>query len=94
MTRLIATLTATGRAFIAVSMVAFGVQQFRYSGYLQGLDFVPRWIPAHLFWANFTGVALIAAAVSIATGKLARRAAILLGAGFFYARSSTMAQNW
>ena len=59
------------------------MQQFRYSGYLQGLDFVPRWIPAHFFWANFTGVALIAAAVSIATGKLARRAAILLGAGFF-----------
>jgi uncharacterized membrane protein YphA (DoxX/SURF4 family) len=83
MTRLGATLTATGRAFIAISMVAFGVQQFDYSGYLQGLEFVPRWIPAHFFWANFTGVALIAAAVSIAIGKMARRAAILLGVGFF-----------
>jgi hypothetical protein len=43
---------------------------------------VPAWIPGHLFWAYFVGVAFIAAALAIVTGKLAPLAATLLGTMF------------
>ena len=75
-------LMAVGRAFFAVSMIAFGVQQFLYAGYVQGLTIVPDWMPAHLFWADFAGIALIAAGLALGFDQLARRAALLLGFGF------------
>jgi len=43
---------------------------------------VPAWIPAHLFWAYFTGIAFVAAAISIATKKMLGMAAMLLGTMF------------
>ncbi len=74
--------TAIGRAFFALSMVAFGVQQFLYAGYVQGLTIVPDWMPAHLLWSDFAGVALIAGGIALAFDQLARRATLLLGFGF------------
>jgi positive regulator of sigma E activity len=44
---------------------------------------VPAWIPARLFWAYFTGIAFVAAAVSIATKRMLGMAAMLLGTMFF-----------
>jgi uncharacterized membrane protein len=44
---------------------------------------VPAWMPAHLFWVYFVGVALIAAALSIAVDRYADLAAALLGAMLF-----------
>src|ERR1035438_9850019 len=73
----------SGRFFFAVSMVAFGIQHVVYTGFIVGLEFVPEWIPAHTFWAYFTAAALVYAGVSIAIGKKARPAAILLGLAFF-----------
>jgi uncharacterized membrane protein len=40
---------------------------------------VPHWIPWHMFWAWFVGVALLAAALSFAVGRVTGLAAALLG---------------
>jgi uncharacterized membrane protein len=71
----------TGRFLVAISLVVFAVQHFIYARFVATL--VPAWIPAHLFWAYFTGIAFIAAALALAANKMARLAATLLGTMFF-----------
>ena len=44
---------------------------------------IPAWIPGHLFWAYFVGVAFLAAALAIVTSRMASLAATLLGIMFF-----------
>ena len=73
-------LVEAGRYMFAISLVVFGVQHFMYAAFVATL--VPAWIPGHLFWAVFVGVAFVAAALSIALKKYARLAGILLGAMF------------
>ena len=73
-------LSDVGRFLIAVSLVVFAVQHFMYAGFVATL--VPAWIPARLFWAYFTGIAFVAAAISIATKKILGMAAMLLGTMF------------
>jgi uncharacterized membrane protein len=65
-----------GRLFLALPMAVFGAQHFTAAIFVARL--VPSWIPWHLFWTYFVGVALISAALSIVTGKYARLAAVLL----------------
>lgn len=71
----------TGRLLYALAMLVFGMQHFLYVDFVATL--IPVWIPWHLFWAYFVGVALIAAAISIAINKMAVTACILLGAMIF-----------
>ncbi|HKC10867.1 MAG TPA: hypothetical protein VKI41_02290, partial [Vicinamibacteria bacterium] len=66
-----------GRMLFALPMAVFGVQHFMYATFVATL--IPNWIPGHLFWIYATGVAFIAASVSIVTGKKARLSASLLG---------------
>jgi hypothetical protein len=54
-----------GRILFAFAMVVFGIQHFLYVRDLAFL--VPHWIPYHHLWVLFTGFALIAAGLSIAT---------------------------
>jgi uncharacterized membrane protein len=70
-----------GRAFVAISLVVFGVQHFIYGGFVATL--VPAFMPGRLFWAYFVGVAFVAAAAGIFTRMLARPAATMLGVMFF-----------
>jgi uncharacterized membrane protein len=70
-----------GRILFAAPLLVFGVQHFLYAHFIATL--VPAWIPGRLFWAYFVGVAFVAAALSIAAQKAARRSAILLGLMFF-----------
>jgi hypothetical protein len=70
-----------GRWLIAISLVVFAVQHFMYARFVATL--VPGWIPARLFWAYFTGVAFVAAALAIASRKMLGLAAMLLGTMFF-----------
>lgn len=65
----------------ALTLMVFGIQHFMYASFVATL--VPGWIPWHLFWAYFVGVALIAAAVSISINKLAQLACTLLGVMIF-----------
>jgi uncharacterized membrane protein YphA (DoxX/SURF4 family) len=73
-------LSDVGRFLIAISLVVFAVQHFMYARFVATL--IPAWIPAHLFWAYFTGVAFVAAAISIATKRMLGVAAMLLGTMF------------
>jgi uncharacterized membrane protein len=54
-----------GRLFLAIAMTLFGIQHFLYVRFLATL--VPHYLPAHHLWILFTGFALIAAGLSIAT---------------------------
>jgi uncharacterized membrane protein len=76
----LATLFQAGRILFAIGLVVFGVQHIMYGAFVATL--VPAWIPGHLFWAYFVGVAFIAAALAIVSGKLALLAASLLGTLF------------
>jgi uncharacterized membrane protein len=66
-----------GRYLFAIALVVIGVQHFMYAKFVATL--VPAWIPWHLFWTYFVGVAFFAAAASIAKGKMVRLAGGLLG---------------
>jgi uncharacterized membrane protein len=74
-------LADVGRYLIAVSLVVFAVQHFIYAKFVAGM--VTPWIPWHLFWAYFCGIAFVAAALSFAAGRMVRLAATLLGTMFF-----------
>lgn len=74
-------LVPAGRCLFAVTMVAFGVMHFIYSGFVAML--VPAWVPGHLFWTYFAGAALIAAGLAIILNIQLRLAANLLGAMIF-----------
>ena len=69
-----------GRAFVPVGLAVFGAEHLTVPNSLAQL--VPKWMPAHLFWAYFVGFALFAAATSIALNKFARLAASLTGLMF------------
>jgi len=62
-------------------MVIYGVEHFIYAPFV--FTIVPPWIPWHAFWTYFTGIALIAAGVSIVFKKYAHLAATLLGTMIF-----------
>jgi len=57
------------RYCFALCMPAFGVVHFLYPAAVA--SWVPGWLPGHMFWAYFTGVAHCAAGVAILTGVLA-----------------------
>jgi uncharacterized membrane protein len=70
-------LVALGAAFVAAPLAAFGMEHQFAAPFMVGG--VPKWIPWHLFWVYFVGVALIAAGLSIATNVLRRWSALLAG---------------
>lgn len=67
-----------GRFFVAIAMAGFGIQHFIYQGTIEGLEILPRWLPAHTLWGYVTGVVLIVAAVCIVTRRFAWIAATVL----------------
>lgn len=70
-----------GPYFFAATMVVFGIEHFIYASFVVNL--VPSWIPGHLFWTYFAGVALIAAGAAIILNIKVRLAAGLLGLMLF-----------
>lgn len=70
-----------GRYFLPITVATFGVTHFLYLEFVQNL--VPSWIPGHLFWAYFAGIALIASGLAIIFSFQARLAALLLGIMIF-----------
>jgi len=87
-------LIPAGKYFFAVTMAVFGYSHFLYRDFVATL--VPNWIPWHLFWTYFAGVALMAGGIAIilkgivtslfeikSVTSLARLAANLLGIAIF-----------
>ncbi len=72
-------LAEAGRWFFAIAICGFGIQQFIYKGFVQGITIVPDWMPAHLFWSYATGALLIGCAIGIALREKAQLAALVTG---------------
>ncbi len=70
-----------GPLLFAIPMAIFGADHFTTINFVATL--VPSWIPGHLFWAYFVGVALVAAAFSLVTRIWSRLAAALLALMLF-----------
>jgi uncharacterized membrane protein len=70
-----------GPMSLAIAMAIFGGDHFMAAPFVAKI--VPSWIPGHLFWTYFVGVALIAAALSLAAKIQPRLSAALLGTMIF-----------
>jgi uncharacterized membrane protein len=69
-----------GRWLVVAGLIGTGVQQLIIQNFVRLVPKLPAWVPAPAIWVNATGLALIAIGVAIATGKLARAAALSLAA--------------
>lgn len=65
-----------GRIMFAVPFVIFGMMHFMAAGDMVGM--VPAWVPGGVFWVYVTGMALLAAAISIISKKQIYLASVLL----------------
>ncbi len=70
-----------GRIMFAIPFAIFGMMHFMAAGDMSGM--VPSWVPGGVFWVYLTGLALIAAAVSLITKKQIHLAALLLAVLMF-----------
>jgi uncharacterized membrane protein len=62
-TRLLQKIAPYGRIMFAITMTSFGLSHFYYTRTVE--EMVPEWIPSHLFWTYFAGVALMGAGIAI-----------------------------
>jgi uncharacterized membrane protein len=69
-----------GPIFFSVPLAVFGAEHFSNTRSISQI--VPAWMPAHMFWTYFVGLALICAGVSIALRIRAHISAMLLGIMF------------
>ena len=73
--QLLEKLLPLGKYFLAGFFILAGILHFVYAPFVATL--VPNWIPAHLFWTYFAGVALIAGAIGMLIARTAQLAATL-----------------
>jgi putative oxidoreductase len=66
-----------GRVLFALPMAVFGLFHFTNGQAMAGV--VPSYIPGGIIWVYITGIALIAAAVSIIIEKMTKLSGLLLG---------------
>jgi uncharacterized membrane protein len=73
-------LERASRYLLALCLIIFGLDHFLALGFIATL--LPSWIPFHVFWVAFFGVAFIASGVSIGLNVLQRWGAAGLGLMF------------
>lgn len=72
-----ATLIYVGRICLSIFMIIGGIEHFIFLEFVAQL--VPSWIPGKIFWACFTGIALIAGGVGLLVNRLVFLASLLSG---------------
>jgi uncharacterized membrane protein YphA (DoxX/SURF4 family) len=76
-TKLLEKLIPVGGIFISIIMISYGIDHFLYT---EGIaTMVPAWIPNHIFWTYFAGVALIGSGIAIILKIKLKVIATLLG---------------
>ncbi|HEY2798540.1 MAG TPA: hypothetical protein VGK26_11680 [Thermoanaerobaculia bacterium] len=75
--------TFAPRLFLSAFLILGGIQHFVYESFVATL--IPGWIPGHVFWSRFAGVALIAGGLGLwaPRRRIARLAAISTGVMIF-----------
>jgi uncharacterized membrane protein len=73
-------LSLVSRYLLGISLIVFGVDHFLALIFIANL--IPHWIPFHVFWVAFFGVAFIAAGLSIGFNLLSRWSSAGLGLMF------------
>ena len=81
LTGFLAKLIPYGTIFFAITIISFSIIHFLYA--IEAADYVPSWIPNHVFWIYFAGVALLASGIGIILNIRRGLAATLLGAMIF-----------
>jgi len=81
LTRFLEKLIPLGAIIFAVTIISFGILHFMLAK--EASTLVPSWIPGHLFWIYFAGVALIGSGISIILKIKTRLTATLLGLMIF-----------
>ena len=69
-------LISTGKIMFALGFAAFGILHLMNAEMMAGI--VPPFIPGGVIWVYITGLAFLAAAIAIVTGKQMKLAGILL----------------
>jgi uncharacterized membrane protein YphA (DoxX/SURF4 family) len=70
-----------GVVLFAITIISFGTDHFLYAK--EASDYIPSWVPAHLFWMYFCGLALLGSGIAILFNIKPRLSAVLLGAMIF-----------
>jgi uncharacterized membrane protein len=70
-----------GKFFFAATLLLFGIDHFFYTDFVASL--VPAWVPDHIFWTYFAGVALIGTGIAIILKIKRRRIALLASVMLF-----------
>jgi len=63
LTRSLGKLIPFGAIFFSITMISFGIDHFLYAKDVA--DYIPSWVPGHMFWAYFAGAALIGSGIAI-----------------------------
>ena len=66
-----------GRVFVPVALATFGAEHMASANFMK--DMVPAYVPGHIFWIYFVGIALFAAAISIIADHCVAVSGSLLG---------------
>jgi hypothetical protein len=74
-------LARLGAVLFALTIISFGIDHFLYAR--EAADYIPAWIPNHLFWMYPTGAALLGSGIAILVKIRVRLFATLLGSMIF-----------
>jgi uncharacterized membrane protein len=74
-------LASFGTIIFSITIISFSVDHFLFAK--EAADYVPSWIPWHLFWMYFAGFALLGSGIAIILKIRIRLFAFLLGAMIF-----------
>lgn len=74
-------LVPLGPFFLASFFLIGGIEHFHYAQFV--VQMIPAWIPAHQFFAYFTGTALLAGGIGILIPRISRLAGTLLALMIF-----------